>query len=134
MWPIKSALVPYLAAFLVVVLGVASYGIYRTGYKVGKADGDRLVLKMQQAGVAALAKRQETVKDLRRDSREDAKRIARLSRNARVRACTESSLPAGGDGTDARTPGDDREAGEDITDLLRQCLRTFGEVNRALEQ
>lgn len=134
MWPIKSAVVPYLAAFLVVVLGVASYGSYRTGYKVGRADGDRQVLKMQQAGVAALAKSRETVQELKGKSREDAIRIARLSRNARVFVCPEPGLPASGDGADASSPGDGRAVREDLAPVLRQCLRTFGEVNRALAQ
>ncbi len=133
MWPIKSALVPYLVAALVVALGVWSYSVYRKGYRDGEAATAHLVQKMQAAGAASLAKRQETVKELRGKSLEDAKRIVRLSRDARVRVCTEPGLPAGGNGTDPSPPGDDREAGEDITDLLRQCLRTFGEVNRAIQ-
>ena len=62
MWPIKSALVPYLAAFLAVVLGVAVYGSYRTGYKVGKADGDRQVKAMLDAGAAVVRKHDEAIK------------------------------------------------------------------------
>ena len=62
MWPIKSALVPYLAAFLAVVLGVAVYGSYRTGYKVGKADGDRQVKAMLDAGTAVVRKHDEAIK------------------------------------------------------------------------
>lgn len=119
----------FLAVSLALVFGVCSY----ISYNLGQASGEKQVRKMLEAGVAALAERQKLVVELRGKSLEDADRIAKLSRNARVRICKPARLPAGGSSTDTGTTGDGGTVGEDITPILRQCLRTFGEVNHVLQ-
>lgn len=97
---------------------------------------DAELVAMYEAGVKVAAKRREKIQELKGKSHEDAIRIAKLSRNARVRVCPPAStgLPRAAGSADAGTAGNSGEVGEDITDLLTQCLRTFGEVNRILEQ
>ena len=128
MWPfILKYRVYFLAAVLALVSGVS----VSLGYRLGTAEGNRQTIKALKAGEKVVAKRRAEINTLRDQSDEDAIRIAKLSHNARVRVCTQrpaNRLP--GD-TDASAPGDDRASGEDITGLLRQCLRTFGEVTRA---
>jgi hypothetical protein len=131
-WPLilKYRVVICLAVAGLVVLGA----VYNKGRIDGTAAGDRRTLRMYEAAKEVVAKRAVEIGTLRDQSDEDAIRIARLSHNARVRVCTQrpaNRLP--GD-TDASAPGDDRASGEDITGLLRQCLRTFGQVNRATSQ
>lgn len=121
------------AIFLAVALALAFGACSYVSYNLGQASGEKQVRKMLEAGVAALAVRQKLVVELKEQSREDAVRIAELSRNARVRICKPARLPAGGSITDANPAGNDGATGEDITAVLRQCLRTFGEVTRALQ-
>ncbi len=128
MWPFP-AVSSRMALLVAVVMCVFAAGWFANGWRL-KAIHATELRKMQDAGIAALAKRQEAIQNLKGKSREDADRIAKLSRNARVYACTEPDLP--GNGTDTGAPGDDRAVREDITPVLRQCLRSFGEINRAL--
>lgn len=89
--------------------------------------------QMLEAGIAATEKRNVQIASLRKQAIEDADRIARLSRGARVRICPDA-VPGGGNVPDADSAGTGGATGEDITAILRQCLRTFGEVNRALDE
>lgn len=110
-------------------------GWYVNGLRLnGKHNAE--IKAMYEAGRKVAAERREKIQELKGKSREDAIRIAKLSRNARVRVCPPAStgLPGTAGSVDAGTAGNSGEVGEDITDLLRQCLRTFGEVNRVLEQ
>ena len=129
MWPLilKYRVVICLAVAGLVVLGA----VYNKGRIDGTAAGDRRTLRMYEAAKEVVAKRAVEIGTLRDQSDEDALRIAKLSYNARVRVCTQrpaNRLP--GD-TVPSSPRDDRAGDEDITQLLRQCLRTFGEVTRA---
>lgn len=91
------------------------------------------MLAMRDAGLKALNNRIELVSSLKEKSREDASRIGRLYRDARVRICEEPSVPPSGDSTQPSAAGDGAGSGRDITSILRQCLLTFNEVTRALE-
>lgn len=128
MWPLSANIRSdwYVIAALCAVV-VSSW----TGFKLGRADGDREVKRMYQAAQTAVMKRRAEIETLRDQSDEDAIRIAKLSRNARVR-CYPSApadrLPGNPDSSPAR---DDRAVGVDLTPVLRQCLRTFGQVNKA---
>ena len=129
MWPLilKYRAAICIAVGVLVVLGA----VYWKGRVDGTAAGDRKTLRMYEAAKEVVAKRAVEIGTLRDQSDEDAIRIAKLSHNARVRVCTQrpaNRLP--GD-TVPSPPGNDRAGDEDITQLLRQCLRTFGEVNRA---
>ena len=131
MWPLilKYRVAICLAVGVLVLLGA----VYWKGRVDGTAAGDRRTLRMYEAAKEVVAKRAVEIGTLRDQSDEDAIRIAKLSHNARVRVCTQrpaNRLP--GD-TVPSPPRDDRAGDEDITQLLRQCLRTFGEVNRARE-
>jgi len=125
-------MIPRSACFLVAGIALACIASGWTGYKLGRADGNEQVSKMYRAGVEVVAKRQTLITKLKRKSSEDADRIADLSRDARVRICPEPRVPAGRDLTDPGPAGDGGAPGEDITDILRQCLRSFGEINRAV--
>lgn len=120
---------------LIAVAGAAiavSLASGATGYKLGRASGDKDVRAMYEAGQKAMAKRQTVITDLRGKSREDADRIAKLSRDARVycaSAAPANRLPGTSDPGPA---GNDRTAREDFAPVLRQCLRSFGEINRAV--
>ena len=136
MWPLSASSRVIVA---VVILSLAfGAGWFANGWRLGskverlKAEHATELRKMQDAGIAALAKRQEAIQNLKGKSREDADRIAKLSRDARVFACTEPDLPGTGNVTDTSATGNDRAVREDITPVLRQCLRSFGEINRAL--
>jgi len=120
---VKTRLLAVAVSFAIAVSGFI-------GHSLGKASGDREVAAMYRAGQKVVEKRDAKNAHLQELSREDALRIADLSRGARVR-CRAVVVP----GPNPSPPRDDRETGEaaeDATDLLRQCLRSFGEINRAL--
>lgn len=121
------------AALLVTgVLSFAGVKLYQQGYAVGRADGDREVAKMYRAGVEASQRRDVQINTLREQGLEDSERIARLSGRGRV-LCTPSPpadrLPGS---ADAGPAGGHRGGEVDLAPVLRQCLRTFCEVNGAL--
>ena len=128
-WPLllkyRGAIV--LGVGVLVVLGA----VYWKGRIDGTAAGDRKTLRMYEAAKEVVAKRAVEIRTLRDQSDEDALRIARLSHNARVRVCTQRPANRLSGDTVPSPPRDDRAGDEDITQLLRQCLRTFGEVTRA---
>ena len=126
MWSLSPPVLIALAATVAVASGASG----SIGYSSGKSAGNELVLKMQNAGIEAMARRQTVITELKGKSRADANRIAKLSRDARVFICPEPHLPRPGDITDTDPPGDDRAVRTDITGILRQCHRSFGEINR----
>ena len=131
MWPLPPLWLAICLAAALAVVSAASGGI---GYRLGKSAGDREVLKMLKAGQAVVAKRDAQIGTLRDQSDEDAIRIAKLSHGAGVRLCKPTAAKRLPGSADPSTPGNGETVGEDITGVLRQCLRTFGQVNRAISQ
>ena len=142
MWPLilKYRVVICLAVAGLVVLGA----VYNKGRIDGKAAGELKALetlnasqaetiKALKVGAEALNKRLTEIDELRNQSDEDAVRISKLRGAGRVRCgpAPSNRLP---EDPDASGPGDDRAGGEDATEFIEQCLRTFGEVNRATSQ
>lgn len=131
MWPLPVS--PRMIVLAVVVLSAGAAGWLTNGWRL-KAKHESELKAMYAAGLQATQRRDAQIASLREQSLEDSDRIADLSRGVRVRCYTDrpSLSPASPDPDPA---GDDRAAGEDAvnaTDLLRQCLRSFGEINRAL--
>ncbi len=120
-------------AIVGIALCVFAAGWSANGWRLNAKHATEL-RKMLEAGAEATKRRDLAMQSLREQSLEDADRIARLSRGTRVRCYADRpDVPAAG--ADADPAGDHREAGKaavDATDVLRQCLRTFGEVNRTL--
>ena len=67
MWSSSPLVLAALAVTVVAVSGASGV----TGYKLGKSDGNKLVLKMMNAGTEALAKRDKQIKVNLRMYRED---------------------------------------------------------------
>ena len=134
MWPIKSALVPYLAAFLAVVLGVAVYGSYRTGYKVGRADGDRQVKAMLDAGAAVVRKHDEAIKPTLEKYRADL--LALAGRKPRsVYRDSPGCVPEAASGTDGAgsSVSDRRDYGPELR-AARDALIRYNALIKVTEQ
>jgi len=92
------------------------------------------IAALLRANTDATSKRDSTISELRLKNIEDSNRIADLSRGARVRTCptNSSGVPASGDSTDTSAKAHSGAGGEDITELLRWCAKSFGEINRAV--
>lgn len=131
----------YRAAFLAVGVALALGAVYWKGHHDGSAAGTLKALetlnasqaetiKALKVGAEALNKRLTEIDELRNQSDEDAVRISKLRGAGRVRCgpAPSNRLP---EDPDASGPGHDRAGGEDATEFIEQCLRTFGEVNRA---
>lgn len=131
-WPLTPTV---FAGSLVVAAALAFGAGWQTnGWRVGNRYEAKIAEIYRQGG-EAMREGQKANNELRRKSREDADRIADLSRGVRVRCYADRPGNVSAAGPDADPAGDDREARRaavDTTDVLRQCLRTFGEVNRTL--
>lgn len=129
MWPLPVST----RTLLIVGAGVFAFaaGWQVNGWRLNAKHSGELKA-MYAAGVKATERREVQIASLREQSLEDSERIARLSRGARVYACPDRAADRLPGNSNAGSPRDDRAGREDITQLLRQCLRSFGEVNRAL--
>lgn len=131
MWPLPVSTRTLLFAGVVLCAGAVGWQV--NGWRLNGKHASELKA-MYAAGVKATERRDAQLASLREQSREDSERIADLSRGVRVRCITDRpGVPS--PGPDADPPGDDRASGEDVidaTNVLRQCLRSFGEINRAL--
>ena len=127
---LPPALVAVIALIASLVTSMITYTVTDGGWE---ARYERDMRQKEQDWGAAIERARDEVEVLKEQNLEDADRIAKLSRNARVRCYSTSRVPANTVRTDADTARDDRETGEDLTDVLRQCARTFTEVMNELK-
>ena len=130
MWPLLANTRTLALAVAVLCAGVVGWQV--NGWRL-KAQHESELKAMYAAGVKATQRREVQIASLREQSREDAERIARLSRGGRVYACPSPApdrLPGDSNAGPAAPSGSGRE---DVTELLEAFLKCGGEVNRALK-
>lgn len=137
-WLIRNRVAICLVAVVVLVSGALYWKGHHDGSMAGTIAALETLNESQaqtvaalKVGAEALNKRLTEIDELRDQSDEDAMRIAKLRGAGRVRcgpASPPNRLPKD---SDSDLSGDDRAGGEDATEFIEQCLRTFGQVNRA---